>query len=96
VVVGLMLAGAYHLSAARSHRWLSLRSGSAAPLLAVASMFLRLTLVAALFLALAYWTSLHVLPMVMAFVALFTVLLVVELVQFASGKGQMHPTTHAD
>jgi hypothetical protein len=96
VVVGLMLAGAYHLSAARSHRWLSLRSGSAAPLLAVASMFLRLTLIVAVFLALAYWTPLRVLPMAMAFIVLFTVLLVVELVRFASGKGQMQPTTHAD
>jgi predicted neutral ceramidase superfamily lipid hydrolase len=96
VVVGLALAGAYHLSAARSHQWLSLRNGKAAPLLAVGSMFLRLTLVTALFLALALWTSLRVLPMALAFVGLFTALLVLELVRFGSGKGHLHPTTHAD
>lgn len=59
-------------------------------------MLFRLTLVGATLVVLATLTPLAVLPMAVAFVALFTLLSGLELVRFAQGKGPLHSTTHAD
>lgn len=96
VLAGCALAIGYQLFASYSHRWLSFRSGKAAPLLAVGSMLFRLTLVGATLILLATMTPLEILPMAIAFVALFTLLGGLELARFAQGKGPLHPTTHAD
>ncbi len=96
VVVGFVLAAGYHLFASRSHRWLSFRSGKGAPLLGVGSMLLRLTLVGVVLVLLATVTPLPVIPLAIAFVALFTLLSGLDLVRFARGGSSLHPTTHAE
>ncbi len=74
IAVGIALAFAYHLTSARTQIWLSKRISRGLPVLFVAALFARLIVVGLVFLAISRWTSLDLIVVVVAFVAVFTVL----------------------
>ena len=74
IVVGIALAFAYHLSAARTHLWLTRRVSRSLPVLFVAALFARFILLGLVVLAISRWTSLDVIVVVLAFITVYTVL----------------------
>jgi hypothetical protein len=74
VVVGLALAVAYHLFAARTQRLALGGAPGAGPAAVIGGYFLRITIIVVILFVLGYFTSLDILAVCLAFVVLFTLL----------------------
>lgn len=89
VVVGMVLALLYHLFSVRTTSWLAGKGRRTFPLLSVAAFLLRLTLLGAVFVAMALWLKPHLdlVAIALAFIAAFTALTGFSLYRFAvSGR----------
>jgi hypothetical protein len=74
VVVGLALAVAYHVFAARVQRFAFRGNTIAGPVVVLAGFLLRMTLIVAVLFVLGFWTPLNIIAVCIAFVVLFTAL----------------------
>ncbi len=74
VVVGLALAVAHHLFAARVQRFALHHETMAGPAAVIAGFLVRLVVVVGILFALGLWTPLDILAVCLAFVGLFSVL----------------------
>lgn len=79
VAIGLALAVVYHLLSMRLQGWVARRSSSMVPVVTIMGFLIRLTVVAAILVALGLWTSLNILALCLAFVVVFTVLNIISL-----------------
>jgi len=83
----------YHLSSLRMQLRLSERGSSGAALLAVGGLFLRLTVLGLVVLALGLWTPLNIIALAVAFVCGFTLLTGVSLYRWTRGRGPLGTST---
>ncbi len=74
VVVGLALAVAYHLFAARVQRSALRPNAVGGPAAAIGGFLLRMTIIVAILFALGFLTPLNIIAVCLAFVVLFTLL----------------------
>jgi hypothetical protein len=74
ILVGLALAGVYHLIAVRLPARLSKRAAGLMPLLTIAGFLGRLTFFAVVLVLLALFSPLNILATALAFIGLFTIL----------------------
>ena len=93
VAVGLVLALAYHLSAARFQTWASRVNTAAAPLITVLGFIIRLGIVGGILAALGVATSLNMLAVCLAFVGLFTILSIWSVYHLMSRQHRNTPPT---
>lgn len=84
VAVGLILAAGYYYSFVRLQNWVA--TGSQLRMLAMASFIIRLVVILAIFVVVGLWTPLNFLPFIVAFILLFTILLLVWLYVMASKR----------
>jgi predicted outer membrane lipoprotein len=74
VLIGLILAAAYHYLSMRLQTWASKRNAGLVPAIALLGFFIRLTAIAVVLVILGLWAPVQILPLCLAFVVLFTVL----------------------
>ena len=75
ILVGLVLAGAYHVLATLFQGWAARRTSAAAgPAIVVLGFMVRLTVIAVILIVIGVWAPLNILPLALAFVVLFTIL----------------------
>ncbi len=87
----MALAVVYQLSYLRSQRWLSATFTKSFALLSVVGFFVRLTLLGVLLWAIATYTSLNLVAVVVAFIVVFTALSGYSLYRFAKGRPPTSP-----
>jgi hypothetical protein len=74
VVIGVVLAVAYHFLSLRLHSWASQRRFAMLPLVTVGGFIGRLVVLVGILVVLGLWTPLNILALALAFVVVFTVL----------------------
>lgn len=80
ILVGLALAGVYHLMSVRLPSRLSRRAAGLTPLLTIAGFLGRLTFIAVVLLLLGFFSPLNILATALAFIGLFTILSAIWLI----------------
>jgi hypothetical protein len=95
VIVGLALAVAYQVVAARVQRFALRPSTPAGPAVVIAGFLLRLAVIVGILFALGYWTSLNILAVCLAFVVLFTILNVWSVYRLMSKHRNAPPSAGA-
>jgi ABC-type nitrate/sulfonate/bicarbonate transport system permease component len=88
VAIGLALAVAYHLLSTWLQGWVTRHSAAMVPAFVILGFLVRLTLIGLILVVLGLWTSLNIVAVCIAFVALFTILTGYSLYRFAK-----RPTT---
>jgi hypothetical protein len=74
IAVGIALAFTYHLTAGRTHLWLTKRVSRGLPVLFVAALFARFIVLGLVVFALGRWTTLDLIAVVLVFITVYTVL----------------------
>lgn len=93
--MGLALAVAYHVFAARVQRFAIRRNTIAGPTAVIAGFILRLAVIVLILFVLGMWTPLNILAVCLAFVVLFSVLNIWSLYVLMSKRRSAPPTTGA-
>jgi hypothetical protein len=91
VAVGVGLAVAYQLSYLASQRWLSVRFTQGFAIISVAAFFVRLTALVLIIYAIAAWTELNLVAVVLSFIIVFTIVTGYTLYRFAKGRPPTSP-----
>lgn len=95
MVVGLALAVAYHVFAARVQRFAVRSNTVAGPAAVIAGFLVRLAVIVFVLFALGMWTPLNILAVCLAFVALFSVLSVWSVYVLMSKRRSVPPSADA-
>ncbi len=74
VIIGVVLAAAYHFLSIRLQKWASQRSFAMLPLVTIGGFIVRLAVFVGILVVLGLWTSLDILALSLAFIVVFTVL----------------------
>jgi hypothetical protein len=74
VVVGLVLAVAYHFASMWLQRWASQKRFLFTPLITILGFVVRIAIVVAILIVLGLWSPLNILAVCLSFIILFTVL----------------------
>ena len=92
VVIGLVLAVAYHLLSMRLARWASKRKFMMLPLVTVVGFVVRLAVIAGILLVIGFLTPLNILVVCLSFIVLFTILNGVWLYGLATKRHGVPPS----
>jgi hypothetical protein len=93
--VGLALAIAYHLFAARVQRWAGRRNTMAGPAAVLLGFFGRLAIFTIVLLFIGLWTPLNIIAVCLAFVVLFTILNFWSVYSLMSNRRNVPPSAGA-
>ena len=74
IIIGVVIAGVYHYLSLYVQKLSSQKKPSTASLITVASFLVRIAVLFGLLIALGLWTSLNIIAVCIAFIALFTIL----------------------
>jgi hypothetical protein len=95
VIVGLAMAVAYHLFAARVQRWAGRRNTMAGPAAVLLGFFGRLAAFTIILLVIGLWTPLNIIAVCLAFVVLFTILNFWSVYSLMSNRRNVPPSAGA-
>jgi hypothetical protein len=92
VVVGVALAVAYHVFAARVQQFAVRRNTVAGPAAVIAGFLIRLAVIVLIFFVLGMWTPLDILALLLSFVVLFTLLNIWSIYSLLSNRRNAPPS----
>ncbi len=95
VVVGVALAVAYHLFAAKVQSFAVRNNTVAGPAAVIAGFFIRLVVIVLIFFVLGMWSPLEIIPLVLSFAVLFTLLNAWSVYSLLSKRRNVPPSTGA-
>ena len=95
VVIGLVLAVAYHFLSMRLQTWVSRRNSTLVPVVTILGFFVRLTLLAIVLVVLGLWTPVNILALALAFIAAFTILNAIWLYSLMGKRRSAPPSAGA-
>jgi len=95
VIIGVILAVAYHFLSLRLHKWASQRRFAMLPLVTIGGFIVRLVVLVGILVVLGLWTPLNILALSLAFVIVFTVLNGIWLYSLVNKRDGVPPSTGA-
>jgi len=91
VVVGLVIALAYHYLSMRSQRWASQKRALMQPAITILGFLVRLAIFVGILLVIGFWSPLNILAVCLSFVVVFTILNGIWLYVLATKRRQVPP-----
>jgi ABC-type transport system involved in Fe-S cluster assembly fused permease/ATPase subunit len=95
VVVGLVLAVAYHYLSMRLQRWVTQKKSLMQPVMTILGFLVRLAVFVGILLALGFWSPLNILAVCLSFVVVFTILNGIWLYSLARKTRGVPPSANA-
>lgn len=95
VVIGAVLAVAYHIISVRLQKWASTRRFTMLPLVTILGFFVRIAVFVGILVVVGLWSPLNILALCLAFVVLFTALNAVQLYTLVSKRNGAPPSNGA-